>query len=230
MLHHFDNQGNSEKPWLPCPEMCWGKKCWCADIRDRVSASLINVKLPKRNGKMPIYTDVDINAASGFVLNPAFSRIMCAYPQDGGSAGRTCDPTGVSDHCVPGCYNFDREGGGPLWCDDSGGAPNCAFRPENMVQMLANQRNVPLSGGLPMYNEVIIDRLDWQRYHPKGIEAVWFMKFSGCRKQDGSMLCEEYAKRIHSQLLLQYGVDDEQLPLLMFDPTNWDAPFSRVHV
>ena len=228
LLHHFDNQGNDIKPWLPCPETCWGKKCWCADIRDRLSCSLINGRMPKVAGKMPTYIDVDVNAASGFILNPAFTRILCAYPSDGGSAGRTCDPIGVSANCVPGCYNFDREGGGSLWCDDTGKA-NCAFRPTHLMAMLEVQREVPLTGGIPGYNEVIVDRVEWQKYLPKGIDAVWYLKGGQCGSTDASMLCEKYARKVHAQLIEEFGLSPKQLPLLVFDPRNFAKPFEMAH-
>lgn len=75
--------------------------------------------------------------------------------RSGGTAGRTCDPVGVSRFCVPGCYQFDREGGGPGWCDEgSAGGTSCAFKPTHMVDMLEAQRAVPQAGGVPVYNEV----------------------------------------------------------------------------
>ena len=79
---------------------------------------------------------------------------MCVC--SGGTAGRTCDPVGVSRFCVPGCYQFDREGGGPGWCDESIGSAgtSCAFKPEHMVDMMEAQRNVKEHGGVPTYNEV----------------------------------------------------------------------------
>lgn len=81
-MHHFDGQGNAEKAWLPCPETCYGKECWCANIRDRLSASLLNAQLPKVNGKIPNYADVNVNAASGLILNPSFTKVLCAYPHE----------------------------------------------------------------------------------------------------------------------------------------------------
>ena len=116
---------------------------------------MINAKLPRVNGKIPTYINVNVNAASGFIFNPAFTKILCAYPYDGGTAGRTCDPVGVSRECVPGCFQFDREGGGPGWCDEGiYGGTSCAYKPEHLVEMLEAQKAVRLSGGTPTYNEV----------------------------------------------------------------------------
>merc|ERR1712224_589952 len=112
---------------------------------------------------------------------------------------------------------FDREGGGPRWCDDTGGAPNCAFRPQNMVEMLESQRDVGLTGGLPTYNEVIVDRRTWESWLPRSIEAVWYLKSGHC-KGDGTMLCEDFARRVHGQLIREFKIDEDDLPLLVFDP------------
>jgi len=224
-IHHFDNQGNTEKPWLPCPEICYGQPCWCANVRDRLSASILNARLPKSGGQIPNYSQVNVNAAAGLVLNPAFTRVLCAYPYDGGTAGRTCDPVGVSQSCVPGCFQFDREGGGPGWCDEDNRGSSCAFKPNKMADMMESQRNVPWSGGVSTYNEVVIDMEQWLAWLPQSIEAVWFLKSGNCYA-GGSMLCEQFARRVHAQLLQQYGVTDKDLPLLTLDVFNWDKPFA----
>lgn len=226
LIHHFDSQGNAEKPWLPCPEMCYGQPCWCSNIRDRLSATILNARLPKAvSGKIPNYSDVNVNAAAGFILNPSFTTLLCAFPHDGGTAMRTCDPPGVSADCLPGCFGFDREGGGRAWCDEGGGL-SCAFKAKDVLAMLDSQRAVTLSGGVPVYNEVVIDMAEVQRWLPRSIEAVWFMKNWNCY-EGGSMLCEGFAKRTQAQLLLQYGLTAEQVPLITFDSYNWQAPFAK---
>lgn len=106
-IHHFDGQGNQEQPWLPCDEICYGQPCWCADIRDRISASLIHAGLPRVGNKMPIYTDTNANAAAGFVLNPSFTSVLCAYPFEcvarlrQGSKPRSKGATCTVDRLVP---------------------------------------------------------------------------------------------------------------------------------
>ena len=202
-----------------------------------------------KGNHVPTYVDVNVNAASGFILNPSFSRILCEYPHDGGTAQRTCDPPGVSAECVPGCYNFDREGGGSGWCDSDVGVQACAWRPEHMDQMLEAQRSVDLVGGEPVYNEVkahlqpklsllffrrsrvsslvsvrlypqvVVDMADWQRWMPKGIEAVWFIRHNKC-SSGGSMRCESYARTVHNMLLQTYHLKPEELPLAHVQPVR----------
>lgn len=44
---------------------------------------MINAQLPKGGGgKIPNYSDVNVNAASGLILNPSFTRALCAYPYE----------------------------------------------------------------------------------------------------------------------------------------------------
>jgi len=226
LVHHFDAQGNSEKPWEPCAEICYGQPCWCASIRDRLSASLIHKDLPRVNGKMPIYTDTNVNAASGFVFNPSFTSVLCGYPFDGGTAGRTCDPVGPSRFCIPGCYQFDREGGGPGWCDEDSGTQSCAYKPNHFLDLFEAQRGVESHGGVPVYNEIVVDLLDMQKWIPRALEAVWFLKAGNCFA-GGAVMCETYARQVRSSIMRKYGLTAKELPLLVFDPYNWDTPFTN---
>lgn len=67
---------------------------------------------------------------------------------------------------------------------------------------------------------------EWVKWQPRSIEAVWYMRTGNCYA-GGSMLCENYARRVHSQLKQAYGVTDEELPLLTFDMWNWNTPYAQ---
>lgn len=211
--------------------MCWGARCWCADVgQDRLSASLINKRVPKTvDGQIPLYQEVDVNAAAGFIMNPYLTDVLCSYPGDGGSAQRLCDPPGVSETCVPGCYQAVRDGGGPSWCsaNDIGGG-TCAYRPTDTKSMLDAQRVSPMSGTPAGYNEIIIDRASWTRMQPNSIEGVWFLSFPDCDREDTSMMCESTARRVRDQFIDDFHLDPHTFPLLKLDPWNWDKPFSEV--
>ena len=231
LIHHFDNMASALKPWEACPVVCYGKPCWCADTRDRLSATFINAQLPKGpNDRIPTYHDVAFNAAAGFVLSPYYTKILCSYPSDGGTSNRKCDPPGVSAECVPGCHRFDRNGGGPLWCSSILGSAidgECAWQPTSTLDMLRKQRvNAQQSQGQALYNEVIVDFADWKRWHPHSIEAVWYMDTYGCDDQGSAMMCERYAREVHANLLAAFGLSAGQLPLLVLDPAEWQTPFS----
>ena len=74
-------------------------------------------------------------------------------------------------------------------------------------------------------NEIIIDMADWKQWQPQSIEAVWFLK--DCPTWvGGSMLCEPYARQVHSKLKRTFGLSNDDLPLLSFDRRNWKQPFA----
>ena len=44
---------------------------------------MINAMMPKEGGnRIPNYVDVNVNAASGFILNPSFTKVLCEYPHE----------------------------------------------------------------------------------------------------------------------------------------------------
>jgi hypothetical protein len=87
-----DDFGRLRMPWMPCPAT---GMTWCSDIGDRVSASIINARLPY------LFSDV----AAGFLVSPQ-AKILCSFPKDGGTMPYTC--TKDEPGCVPGCYGPGR--------------------------------------------------------------------------------------------------------------------------
>ena len=85
--------GANPTPWLPCPRR---EGVWCAKYGDRISASVVNQRVPFS------YSDT----APGFVVSPG-ARVLCSYPNDGGTMSKTCAsapsaaPWTRTD-CVPG--------------------------------------------------------------------------------------------------------------------------------
>ena len=66
---------------------------------------------------------------------------------------------------------------------------------------------------------------EWMRWQPRSIEAVWYLRNGACYS-GGSMLCEKFARRVHAQLLEEFHLTAAELPLLTFDPWNWQQPFA----
>ena len=62
------------------------------------------------------------------------------------------------------------------------------------------------------YNEIIVDGPHWTDHLPTTIEAF----FGG----------GELAASQHASFLRTYGLTNEEVPLLLFDDHNWEAPFS----
>ena len=74
---------------------------------------------------------------------------------------------------------------------------------------------------------MVIEEDTFLSWLPRSIEAVWYLKSWNCYS-GGSMQCEGAARRVHEMLLREHGITSEQLPLLTFDPYNWNAPFAQV--
>ena len=84
-------------------------------MESRVSASIVFAAMQdgRRRARVPTFS-ID----GGVVLQPAYSRLLCAYGTDGstddgnGKAG-SCAEIGLG--CIPGCSEI--KGGPPTWCE-----------------------------------------------------------------------------------------------------------------
>ena len=87
LMHQFDGTTDPTHPWLPCPP-----QQWCNAFSDRISASLINRRIPflfKEGGV-------------GIILAPSKTKLRCSYFGDGGTMPRRCGPRPAKG-CEPGC-------------------------------------------------------------------------------------------------------------------------------
>lgn len=206
----FDDTESGE-PWLPCRA-----PRWCAAFGDRLSASLINRRLPY----------VFKEGALGMVLN-AHSRIRCSFFADGGTMTRQCtndSPPG----CEPGCCNND---GIPWWCEDvsieSQTIYGCAFRPRDMGMMLQHHELRPGS-----FNEVIVDPTAWSSDAvdpPEAIEAFYFIRdppHQGRRLWRKPRDGEAKARDIHAKFHAKYP--NAAVPLVRLELQRSVGPFTRV--
>jgi hypothetical protein len=75
------------------------------------------------------------------------------------------------------------------------------------------------------YIEAMFDAAAFTRQLPHAIEAVFFLK-EDCTDSLSGPKCEDYSRTAHATLLEHFGLTNEQLPLLQFDPWNWEAPFT----
>lgn len=194
----FDDTEAAE-PWLPCRA-----PRWCADIGDRISASIISRRLPY------LFKE----GHTGMVLTPSLARVRCSYFTDGGTMAKKCGGKGASPDCVPGCFDVQ---GHANWCKDvrleSQDVYQCAFRTHDLDAML---RHHELRVGIVTYNEVVIDPSDWSS---ESVEAFFFVKSA---TGDG----EHDARRIHGQFHARYP--GAAVPLIRIELRNLDRPFVRV--
>ena len=160
----------------------------------------------------------------GIIVTPAALNhrdgLLCSYPYDPHSLGRTCSPPGVNwPTCVPGCAV---PGGRCNWCDE----PNCqyyggcAFRREQLQDMLRDfkRRKQPDRG----YNELIVGTEHFLSTLPSGVEAFFYLKTPRCQGSG----CEQKARAGRATFAADYSLGPGEAPLLSFDPGNWEAPFA----
>ena len=228
-----DDFGRLKKPWMPCPQT---GMTWCSDIGDRLSASIINARLPH------LFSDV----AAGFIVNPR-AEILCSFPKDGGTMPYKCtaDERGREAGCVPGCYGPGRL---RTRCDNL--LKGC-YDPEHVQNMLEDQVHVPpdrcdrcSQGNGCRYNEVrrptvgrpaqkrlrkgtppdapvvcqsqiVLDAAAWVRDLPHTIQGVFFPRGGDVAK----------AREIHKQFVDHFGMRASDLPFLQLDVQNPTRPF-----
>lgn len=219
LIHMFDDT-ESDEPWLPCKA-----PRWCAKFGDRMSASLINHRLPY----------VFKEGALGIILSSRTS-VRCSYFADGGTMTRQC-AAGSPPGCVPGCCDIY---GRNDWCVevqlDSEHVYGCAFRPKDLGMML--QHHEMRSGS---FNEVIIDPTSWVGDAPEppdAIEAFFFIRDDEppepLTTRNGRALLkkprdgEKAARLVHGRFHQRYP--NAAVPLVRLDLArgHLGKPFTRV--
>lgn len=210
LLHQFDKLEDPKTPWLACQEFCYGgSRCWCAHIRDRISALTVSAKSPPDDERIPIFS----RASGGYILDPTKAPVLCTYAADGGSMSLTCGSGegGYAD-CIPGCSN---------WCDldaiaAGNGVGKCSYRPEDLKPMIEEQIALDRN-----YNEIIIDAYAWAAVLPDGIQAFFYVDGSDPDEPRG----EKYTRVARNLYLEHYGLEPSRVPLLHLNLRDWHTPF-----
>ena len=202
IVHLFDSLENSQnRPWVPCP-----KGTWCYPYSDRLSASIINSDLPFFFGQ---------KYHAGMVLSPWKTDVMCSWFIDYGTMGKRCDPPGVREDCLPGCW----DGPKPNWCSGDK-VWDCAYRPDQLEIMLGHHLNrlgrtsrFGRSLGAA-YNELMVSWQSLTRDLPDPVEAFFFTDWKAY----------DLAVKAHNTFLADYP--SSTAPLLRLDINNEDAIFT----
>lgn len=227
-MHQFDDTDAAGEPWLPCPQTCWGKRCWCADLGDRISATVILASIPTaisgQRPQLPLFSP----DAAGFIVNPQRASILCSYASDAGTSHKTCAPP-FEDGCVPGCVSLHAyydDGGNrirnwPGWCGEENPADphrgdQCPMRPDQLGQMVK-----AITAG--HYNEVVVDADSFAKALPWSVEAFFF-PVGG--HGGSAAAAEAKAREAHTKFLQHYQLTARDVPILRLDVTNFHEPFS----
>lgn len=68
------------------------------------------------------------------------------------------------------------------------------------------------------YNELVYTSAEWNAHMPKSIEAFFIVRDH----------FDDKARDMHRRFLDQYHLTASDVPLLSFDPSNFEAPFAEV--
>jgi hypothetical protein len=197
-MHGMDSMEDPSHPWAVCAPT----SLQCGFISDRMSTSLVY------KGRARFFSGSVLLA-----LAPESTRLLCAYGGDGGTRGKTCEPPGLTKHCIPGCasngedYEFCNPGrttnAGDFWCD---GRP---WKPQDLGKFLNRDKNSR------QYNEFVVDGFYWNQHLPHSIEAIVI-------GEDG----KAKASALHQKFLAAYPqLTAKDVPLVSFHPNNEDEPF-----
>lgn len=73
------------------------------------------------------------------------------------------------------------------------------------------------------YNEIVVSGSHWTQHLPTTIDAFFQSPDHGKGRRN-----DHVAREQHEGFLRKYNLSPEEVPLLEFDPHNWDTPFREV--
>ena len=229
LMHQWDGQedvfgkGDNGNPWKMCIANCM---CQGSFIFGRISTMIIYAGLRDRADRRSV--PLPFGDRGGILISPSLATVDCGYGIDGGTY-RLNNPArpGCSDSfCDP--HNYIDQNGNP-WCGFNG-APAMAWGPNDLKALLEEHaRSGPRwsnSGFHSGYNEFIVNSKAHNARLPDSVEAFFVPKgMSPVTGNLGYGIVIDVVKA-HQRFLNEYGLTASEVPLVEFDPYNWNAPFS----
>jgi hypothetical protein len=193
LVRQFDTLDDASKKWLPCPPE--GNNNWCMQFSDRWPTSIINAN------QLALYYGP---GKGGLIIAPTV-ELFCAYPSDGNSMEKVCDPLfGDGETCIPGCYPKGQECHGDVtW--------TCSYPPERLRDAL--QAQADRIDYQNRNNELVVDVRTVVSQLPEAIEGFFFI---------GDRTEPEETRR---KFLTEYGMTDENGPPLVELVLSHDGGF-----
>ena len=216
----WDGQENvvGPLPWQMCIERCTTQGI---TIHGRLSAMIIYQGLRARRDRTEI--PLPFGERGGVILRNSRIQLDCLYGIDGatynlnsverpGCSSQMCDPAQPRDQ-NGGLCGFD-------------GWPTLAWPASSLKQLLElHSEYGSVYHGHPKfhagYNEMIVNSRSVNSALPDSIEAIFFVKGHETDRHGTS----DQAREAHRALLRAFP-RARDTPLLSFDYTNWEAPFS----
>lgn len=225
LFRQFDEIETKGKPW----EACSGTRCYCqgAWIPGRLSAMLIYQGLRNRGDRVSI--PLPFGDRGGLVLSSSVEELECMYGVDGSTAFQRNDP----DH--PGCpgdFCNAKDPGLPYGSGICGfdGWPIGGWRPQDLgdfIRMHAEHgSSYKVPGFHSGYNEVIVSAEKHNARLPGAVEA-FFVLNEGQAYGDGVGVNVAEAQQ---DFVRAYGLIEDEVPLLILDPSDWEEPFKLLRI
>ena len=220
IIHQLDGTEDAQERWRPCfaasgqPESqtkqrmtLFSKRC----VNDRISASIVNSKM------LRIYDP----SGPGIVIAPSAARVLCSYPGDGLSRGKTCTRPGTTDGCVPGCW-VNTAAYKSRWCSRDNfrdaaiatrvrsrrDASSCAWRATQTREMLESMLGANSDAAASAsWNELIIDPNFYMMQLPRAVEAIFY--------PIGNVRAEVRARSLHARFVSRFSTAQN---------ATWSAP------
>lgn len=220
-MHQWDGQEERGMPWQMCEHNCM---CQGMFINGRVSSMAVYQGLRKRADRVGV--PLPFGSRGGVILSPTHISIDCMYGIDGGTYRLdNPDHPGCSDHfCSP---NNPREQNGLCGFN---GAPATAWGPNDMKTLLdmhfEHGPHYHAPGFHSGYNEFIINSKKYNTQLPDIVQAFFVPKGQSPVTGDLGYSIIIDVVQAHRAFIQQHGKSAEEVPLLSFDPFNWEEPFS----
>jgi len=194
-------------------------------IYGRASSMLIYKDLNKRQDRVAV--PLPFGDRGGLLLSPRRAQLDCLYGIDGATYL-------LNDKEKPGCSRWYCEPQNP-WANHQlcgfSGAPANSWHAADLKQVLTlhaehgAQYHAP--GWHSGYNELVINSKHHNDDLPDSVEAFFQIKGQSVRTDLGYGFVIN-VNDAHQAFLAEYDLDATQVPLLEFDPFNWETPFTDV--
>lgn len=227
LLHQWDGleAHNLGKPWQMCIQNCM---CQGQFINGRISSMAVYQGLSRRADRRGI--SLPFGNRGGLLLHPDHVQLDCLYGKDAATylLDNPAHPGCTDDYCSV-AHMKDQNGG---ICSFSG-YPVLAWAPHDLKLALDlhlehgdQWHNPSFHSG---YNELIINSPKLNDKLPHSIMGFFSVKGQSTVTSDLGFGIVVDVVQVHDQFLKEYGLTDNDVPLLELDPLNWESPFATLH-
>lgn len=218
----------------------------------RVSGSIVHSGMHQSYSSIPLFSFDSgvILRPSTTTLYCAYG--MDGGIDDGSNRPMICKDTEINEgSCLPGCGEppdwcdpaDPGKGGWPgYFCGFMYGPDGIgAWRPKDLPTLLHHQESMGVDyhgiGNFKGYNEMVIAADGWIANLPESIEAIFItdcssgqsnLAYNGANGGTASSCgaAHEQGRNAHKAFLQEYGLTEDEFPLLILKPDHWDAPFA----